>query len=111
MRFWPGQYVQFGDASLGVPVRAYPLPTRRAPMAIRLQVTRVESREGGRTSRWLHDEIQPGDTIRFFRPVLAPSFGDPSVDTPVLCLAAGSGSWHRSCRSPKRRCVAATSSR
>lgn len=91
MRFWPGQYVQIGDASQGVPVRAYSIANAPRPDGeIRLQVTRVESGEGGRTSRWLHDEIQPGDTIRLSGP-FGTFIGDPSVDTPVLCLAAGSG--------------------
>jgi len=44
----------------------------------------------GRTSRWLHDEVQLGDTLRFSGPH-GTFIGDPAADTPVLCLAAGSG--------------------
>lgn len=92
MRFWPGQYVQLGDESKGVPLRAYSIANAPRPDGeIRLQVTRVDdAMPGGRTSRWLHDEIQPGDTIRLSGPH-GTFIGDPSVDTPVLCLAAGSG--------------------
>ncbi len=93
MRFWPGQYVQLGDPGKGVPVRAYSIANAPRPDGeIRLQVTRVDDADaaGGRTSRWLHDEIEAGDRIRFSGPH-GTFIGDPSVDTPVLCLAAGSG--------------------
>lgn len=92
MRFWPGQYVQLGDESKGIPLRAYSIANAPRPDGeIRLQVTRVDdAMPGGCTSRWLHDEIQPGDTIRLSGPH-GTFIGDPSVDTPVLCLAAGSG--------------------
>ncbi|MBS0314956.1 MAG: 2Fe-2S iron-sulfur cluster binding domain-containing protein [Proteobacteria bacterium] len=97
MRFWPGQYVQLGDSTRGIPVRSYSIANApRADGEIRLQVTRVDAGSAeaataeGRTSRWLHDEVQPGDTLRFSGPH-GTFIGDPSVDTPVLCLAAGSG--------------------
>lgn len=97
MRFWPGQYVQIGDESKGVPLRAYSIANAPRPDGeIRLQVTRVDDVPGdaggvcGATSRWLHDHITPGDSIRFSGPH-GTFIGDPSVDTPVLCLAAGSG--------------------
>ena len=95
MRFWPGQYVQLGDPSNGVPVRSYSLASApRADGEIRLQVTRVDAdapeTAAGRTSRWLHDEVQLGAQLRFSGPH-GTFIGDPSVDTPVLCLAAGAG--------------------
>ena len=94
MRFWPGQYVQLGDSSKGIPVRSYSLASAPRPDGeVRLQVTRVEGDNqtpAGRTSRWLHDEVQLGQTLRFSGPH-GTFIGDPSVDTPVLCLAAGSG--------------------
>lgn len=95
MRFWPGQYVQLGDTSRGIPVRSYSLASAPRPDGeIRLQVTRVDedaaNTPAGRTSRWLHDEVQLGDQLRFSGPH-GTFIGDPSVDTPVLCLAAGSG--------------------
>ncbi len=95
MRFWPGQYVQLGDAGAGVPVRSYSLANAPRPDGeLRLQVTRVDAdacdSPEGRTSRWLHDQVQLGDTLRFSGPH-GTFIGDPAVDTPVLCLAAGSG--------------------
>ncbi len=95
MRFWPGQYVQLGDTSQGIPVRSYSLASAPRPDGeIRLQVTRVDADEAdspaGRTSRWLHDEVELGASLRFSGPH-GTFIGDPSVDTPVLCLAAGSG--------------------
>ncbi len=95
MRFWPGQYVQLGDTSKGIPVRSYSLAHAPRPDGeIRLHVTRVEADEAnplaGRTSRWLHDEVPLGTQLRFSGPH-GTFIGDPSVDTPVLCLAAGSG--------------------
>jgi CDP-4-dehydro-6-deoxyglucose reductase len=95
MRFWPGQYVQLGDTAHGVPVRSYSLANAPRPDGeIRLQVTRVDADQAdtaaGRTSRWLHDEVQLGQQLRFSGPH-GTFIGDPSAETPVLCLAAGSG--------------------
>ncbi|MBL8311172.1 MAG: 2Fe-2S iron-sulfur cluster binding domain-containing protein [Burkholderiales bacterium] len=95
MRFWPGQYVQLGDPGRGAPVRSYSIANAPRPDGeLRLQVTRVAADtaqpDSGRTSRWLHDEVQLGDTLRFSGPH-GTFIGDPSVDTAVLCLAAGSG--------------------
>jgi len=88
MRFWPGQYVQVGGDSALHPKRAYSLAGAPRPDGeIRLQVTRVDD---GRTSRWLHDELALGETLKLSGPH-GTFIGDPSVDTPVLCLAAGSG--------------------
>jgi CDP-4-dehydro-6-deoxyglucose reductase len=46
--------------------------------------------DGGATSAWLHDEVQAGATVTLAGPYGA-FIGDPKADTPVLCLAAGSG--------------------
>ncbi len=52
-----------------------------------LQVTRID---GGSTSRWMHDDLEAGR--RGGAPGPYGTFvGDPTVETPVLCLAAGSG--------------------
>jgi CDP-4-dehydro-6-deoxyglucose reductase len=95
MRFWPGQYLQLGDPGAGIPVRSYSLASAPRPDGeLKLQVTRAEAEDkdplAGRTSRWLHDEVQLGDTLRFSGPH-GTFIGDPAADTPVLCLAAGSG--------------------
>lgn len=91
MRYWPGQYVLVGgapeDPARTVPRRAYSLAAAPRPDGeIRLQVTRVDD---GRTSAWLHAR-RPGEIILVSGPY-GTFIGDPSVETPVLCLAAGSG--------------------
>ncbi len=87
VRFWPGQYVRVGDPSLGVPWRSYSLAAAPRPDGeLRLHVTRVDD---GRTSVWMHAH-RPGDLIRLSGPH-GTFVGDPTAQTPVLCLAAGSG--------------------
>jgi CDP-4-dehydro-6-deoxyglucose reductase len=88
MRYWPGQYVSMGDARAGAPPRSYSIAGAPQPDGeIRLQVTRVDE---GATSVWVHDTLKPGDRVKLSGPY-GTFIGDPSVDTPVLCLAAGSG--------------------
>jgi len=88
MRFWPGQYVTLGDAAAGVPPRCYSLANAPRPDGeIALQVTRAKD---GCTSRWAHERLGVGDRVALSGPY-GTFIGDPSVDTPVLCLAAGSG--------------------
>jgi CDP-4-dehydro-6-deoxyglucose reductase len=88
MRFWPGQYVMLGDPARGVPPRCYSIANAPRPDGeICVQVTRMEP---GRTSAWAHDLLAVGDTTLVSGPY-GTFIGDPSVDTPVLCLAAGSG--------------------
>ncbi len=88
IRYWPGQYVTLGRPDAGIPARAYSIAnTPRPDGELVLQVARAD---GGITSNWIHDQLQPGDSV-----TLAGAYGsfigDPSVDTPVLCLAAGTG--------------------
>ncbi|MTJ83640.1 MAG: 2Fe-2S iron-sulfur cluster binding domain-containing protein [Telmatospirillum sp.] len=86
MRYWPGQYVMLGDGR--TPARSYSIANApRSDGVITLHVTRVED---GATSRWLHDRVKAGDQVLLSGPY-GTFIGDPSVDTPVLCLAAGSG--------------------
>lgn len=88
MRYWPGQYVMLGEAQAGVPPRSYSIANAPRPDGeIALQVTRVD---GGATSGWVHDRLRPGTRAKLSGPY-GTFIGDPSVDTPVLCLAAGSG--------------------
>ncbi|RMF09751.1 MAG: ferredoxin [Alphaproteobacteria bacterium] len=88
LRFWPGQFVTIGAPQDGAPWRSYSIANApRRDGEIVLQVTRVE---GGATSRWIHDRLQVGDRVRLNGPYGA-FIGDPSADTPVLCLASGSG--------------------
>lgn len=88
VRYWPGQYVTLGDAEAGVPKRCYSIAGAPRPDGeIVLHVTRDEN---GATSRWLHDQVQVGQTVKLSG-AYGTFIGDPSVETPVLCLAAGSG--------------------
>ncbi len=88
MRFWPGQFVLLGDERQNAPPRSYSIAnTPNSEGEIALLITRLEE---GKTSRWVHDYLKPGDRVTLDGPYGA-FIGDPSVETPVLCLAAGSG--------------------
>lgn len=88
IRFWPGQYVTLGSKSENIPERCYSIaniPNRESEII--LHITRVPD---GKTSVWVHDDVQVGDTVYINGPY-GTFIGDPGLDTPVLCLAAGSG--------------------
>lgn len=88
VRFWPGQYVTLGSKSESIPERCYSIaniPNRESEIV--LHITRVPD---GKTSAWVHDNVKVGDTVYINGPY-GTFIGDPGLDTPVLCLAAGSG--------------------
>ncbi|MCP3867673.1 MAG: 2Fe-2S iron-sulfur cluster binding domain-containing protein [Gammaproteobacteria bacterium] len=88
VRYWPGQYMIISDIDNEISPRAYSIANApRIDGEIILQVTRVEQ---GTTSHWIHDQLQPGDRVKLSGPY-GTFIGDPSAETPVLCLAAGSG--------------------
>jgi len=88
LRYWPGQYVTLGDERANVPHRAYSIANAPRPDGeITLQVARSDD---GVTSAWVHDTLQIGDQVKL-NGAYGTFIGDPSVDTPVLCLAAGTG--------------------
>ena len=88
LRYWPGQYVIVDGADAGVHPRAYSIANApRGDGEISLQVARVEE---GTTSRWLQERVKVGERIRLSGPY-GTFIGDPSAETPVLCLAAGTG--------------------
>lgn len=88
LRFWPGQYVMLGHPDSGVPQRCYSIANAPRPEGeIVLQITRVDD---GVTSRWVHEKLTVGERVKLSGPY-GTFIGDPSVDTPVLCMAAGSG--------------------
>jgi CDP-4-dehydro-6-deoxyglucose reductase len=88
MRYWPGQYVMLGDEPNGVPKRCYSLASAPRPDGeLVLLVTRVV---GGAASSWIHDQVGLGDQV-LLDGAYGTFIGDPATDTPVVCLAAGSG--------------------
>lgn len=88
LRYWPGQYVQLGDPRGGVPLRSYSIANSpRGDGEITLQVA---LQDDGVTSRWVHEKLPVGELVKVNGPY-GTFIGDPSVDTPVLCMAAGSG--------------------
>lgn len=88
IRYWPGQYVTVGDERAGVPRRAYSIANVPRPDGeISLQVARADD---GVTSAWIHDELKVGDSVKI-NGAYGTFIGDPSAETPVLCLAAGTG--------------------
>ncbi|MFT3821871.1 MAG: 2Fe-2S iron-sulfur cluster-binding protein [Rubrivivax sp.] len=88
MRFWPGQYVMLGGGASGVPARSYSVANApREDGEVVLQVTRQDD---GTTSRWVHETLVPGARLTLSGPY-GTFIGDTTAETPVLCLAAGSG--------------------
>lgn len=88
IRHWPGQYVTVGNPRAEVPARAYSIANAPRPDGeLVLQVARAD---GGVTSNWIHDSLQIGEGVKISG-AYGTFIGDPSVDTPVLCLAAGTG--------------------
>lgn len=88
MRYWPGQYVTIGDEAAGATLRCYSIANAPRPDGeIMLQVARLDD---GQTSVWMHETVKIGDLVKLSGPY-GTFIGDPSVDTPVLCIAAGSG--------------------
>jgi CDP-4-dehydro-6-deoxyglucose reductase, E3 len=88
MQFWPGQYVTLGDETKGIPKRCYSIANIfNSEGEVLLYITKVNE---GKASVWIHDDIKAGDPIKVSGPY-GTFVGDPSLETPVLCLAAGSG--------------------
>ena len=88
IRHWPGQYVMLKPAPRDIPARAYSIANAPRPDGeLVLQVARAE---GGQASQWVHDDLHTGDSLKLSG-AYGTFIGDPSVDTPVLCLAAGTG--------------------
>jgi CDP-4-dehydro-6-deoxyglucose reductase len=86
LRYWPGQYVHLGNPP-EIPRRAYSIANAPRPDGeLHFFVTKERL---GRTSGWL-TELEPGASMTIDGPYGA-FIGDPGIETPVLCLAAGSG--------------------
>lgn len=88
IRYWPGQYVTIGNPRAGIPARAYSISNAPRPDGeLVLQVARADD---GVTSAWVHDTLAVGESVKVSG-AYGTFIGDPGVDTPVLCLAAGTG--------------------
>lgn len=88
MRFWPGQYVTIGSHNTDIPTRSYSIaniPNHEGDLVF--FITRLNN---GGTSQWIHDQLREGEILNLNGPY-GTFIGDPSTETPVLCLAAGSG--------------------
>lgn len=88
IRYWPGQYVTIGDEESGITPKAYSISNASHPDGE--LVLHIARSEGGITSTWIHDQLQIGQSLRVSG-AYGTFIGDPAVDTPVLCLAAGTG--------------------
>ncbi|MGB0990439.1 MAG: 2Fe-2S iron-sulfur cluster-binding protein [Halarcobacter sp.] len=88
IRFWPGQYAMIGDESAGRPLRPYSIAN--APKSDGELSFIITKEANGKTSPWIHEDVNIGDNIKINAPY-GTFLGDPSVDTPILCLASGSG--------------------
>ena len=88
LRYWPGQYVLLGDAAAGASPRCYSIANAPRPDGeLTFLVSRMPS---GTTSRWIHEQLELGQRVAVDGPY-GTFVGDPATDTPVVCLAAGSG--------------------
>lgn len=88
MRFWPGQYIQLCDNEEKLEKRCYSIANiPNSDGEIILHITKLKD---GAVSSWVHDSLKIGDQVKVSGPY-GTFIGDPSADTPVLCLAAGSG--------------------
>jgi len=88
IRYWPGQYVTIGDPRAGYPMRAYSISN--APRPDGELVLHVARADDGLTSVWIHDQLGVGDSVKI-NGAYGTFIGDPAVETPILCLAAGTG--------------------
>lgn len=88
LRYWPGQYVMLGDERNGVTPKPYSIAN--APRTDGDLVLLVSRAPDGHTSSWIHDEVDAGARVTIAGPY-GTFIGDPGTETPVLCLASGSG--------------------
>ena len=87
IRYWPGQYVTVGNPGRHSGAGLFHFQRPRPDGELVLQVARAD---GGTTSNWIHDQLAIGESVKISG-AYGTFIGDPSVDTPVLCLAAGTG--------------------
>ncbi len=87
IKYWPGQYAMIGEGEEH-PLRPYSIANSpRADGELSFLITKEPN---GKTSPWIHENVEVGDNIKINAPY-GTFLGDPGVDTPILCLASGSG--------------------
>lgn len=88
LEYLPGEYVLLEDDLHELPPRSYSVANAPRPDGtISMLITRVAD---GETSRWVHDRLRVGETVRISGPY--GTFVDhPAPTGPALFLAAGSG--------------------
>ncbi|MGZ3788280.1 MAG: 2Fe-2S iron-sulfur cluster-binding protein [Bacteriovorax sp.] len=87
IRFWPGQYIQLGDRDKNIAYRSYSIAN--IPNSEGEIVLYIANAQSG-TSKWIHEELEVGDRLKINGPY-GTFVGNPTAETPVLCLAQGSG--------------------
>lgn len=88
MRYWPGQYVMLSDLRGEYPARSYSIANAPRPDGeLALQIAKID---GDVTSVWATEQLQVGEIVKIDGPY-GTFIGDPSAETPVLCLTAGTG--------------------
>ncbi|MDD4973561.1 MAG: 2Fe-2S iron-sulfur cluster binding domain-containing protein [Bacteriovorax sp.] len=88
LRFWPGQYIQLGSVEKKIPYKSYSIAN--IPNQDGEIILYISRNNEGVTSKWIHDELNIGEKIKIHG-AYGTFIGDPSAETPVLCLAQGSG--------------------
>lgn len=86
LRYWPGQHIMLGDDQH--PSRSYSIT--HAPKADGELHFYITQERFGVTSQWLTRDLPVGAPLLLDGPY-GSFIGDPSIDTPVLLLAGGSG--------------------
>ena len=88
LEYLPGEYVLLEDDLHKLPLRSYSVANAPRPDGtVSLMVTRVAD---GETSRWVHERLRVGDTVRISGPY-GTFIDHPGSIGPALYLAAGSG--------------------
>ncbi|MFA6237498.1 MAG: 2Fe-2S iron-sulfur cluster binding domain-containing protein [Bacteriovorax sp.] len=87
IRFWPGQYIQIGDMNKDIPYRSYSIAN--IPNSEGEIILYIANTQSG-TSKWIHENLVAGDRLKINGPY-GTFVGNPTAETPVLCLAQGSG--------------------
>lgn len=88
LEYRPGQYILLNDSKNKIPQRSYSIAnTNKANGSINLIVTLIPD---GQTSNWIHKDLKLGEIVTLSGPY-GTFIPEPSLNKPLLFLAAGSG--------------------